>query len=421
MGLDVEKIRQDFPILQKKINGKPIIYMDSACMTLRPVQVIEKIKEYYTDYPACGERSLHKLGRKVDENVEKARETLRKFINAKNSREIIFTKNTTEGINLVAHSFKLDEGDVVLGTDKEHNSNLLPWQAQALSSKGVKYDFVESNADNTFSIENFMAKNPIKRKYKYGDLWPKIDNKVKLVAMVLTSNLDGTSIPAKEVIKLAHDNGQLVLLDAAQAVPHHDVDVRKLDVDFLAFSGHKMLGPSGTGVLYGKERLLDELSPFMVGGGTVIDTTREQPIFEELPNRFEAGLQDYAGIIGLGEAANYIMRAGRENIEKHETALNKTLTEGIASFAEILGPADPAKRSGVVSFNIPGVDPHDVAMMLDEMENICVRSGAHCVHSWFNTHNLRGSVRASLYLYNTLEECTKFIDTMKKVKMLTKK
>jgi len=404
MGLNAEKIREDFPILKKQVNVKHIIYFDNACMTLRPLRVIDKISEYYREYPACGERSLHKLGRRVDEEVGMARETLRKFINAKNQREIIFTRNTTEGINLVAHSFKLDEGDVVLGTDKEHNSNLLPWQR--LSSRGVKYDFVQPDGKGDFSLENFRSK---------------LNKSVKLVAMVQTSNLDGTSIPAKEIIKLAHDNGSIVLLDAAQAVPHHDVDVRKLDVDFLAFSGHKMLGPSGTGVLYGKERLLEGLTPFMVGGGTVIDTTRTEAKFEEIPNRFEAGLQDYAGIIGLGEAANYLMRVGRSEVEKHETELNKIITEGVAGLAEILGPADPARRSGIVSFNIPGVDPHDVAMMMDETENICVRSGAHCVHTWFNTHNMRGTVRASVYLYNTREECAKFVDALKKVRMLTKK
>jgi cysteine desulfurase/selenocysteine lyase len=340
----------------------------------------------------------------VDENVEKARETLKKFINAKSTKEIIIAKNTTEGINLVANSFAFKPGDVVLGTDKEHNSNLLPWQK--LAAGGVKYDFVKASADGSFSLENFKAK---------------LSKSVKLVAMVHTSNLDGTSIPAKEVVKIAHDNGSLVLLDGAQSVPHHEIDVRKLDVDFLAFSGHKMLGPSGTGVLYGKERLLENLSPFLVGGGTVIDTTQTEAKFEELPQKFEAGLQDYAGIIGLGEAANYIMRIGRDNIEKHETMLNRILTEKLAGQVDVLGPGEAEKRSGIFSFNVPSVDPHEIAMMMDEMDNICVRSGAHCVHSWFNMHNMKGSVRASFYLYNTPEECEKFIETIGKIKMLARK
>jgi cysteine desulfurase/selenocysteine lyase len=400
---NVEKIRQDFPVLQKRVNGKPIIYFDNACMSLRPVQVIEKIREYYTEYPACGERSLHKLGRRVDENVGKAREALRKFINAKSTKEVIFTKNTTEGINIVANSLGLKSGDVVLGTDKEHNSNLLPWQK--LAAKGIGYDFVEAVGDGSFSLENFRNK---------------LNRNVKLVAMVHTSNLDGTSIPAREVVKMAHDNGSLVLLDAAQAVPHKEIDVRKPDADFLAFSGHKMLGPSGTGVLYGKQHLLEGLSPFIVGGGTVIDTTHTQAKFEELPQKFEAGLQDYAGIIGLGEAADYITKIGRDNIEKHETMLNKIVTESLAGMTDIIGPKEAEKRSGIFSFNIRNADPHEIAMMLDEMENICVRSGAHCVHSWFNAHNLRGSVRASLYLYNTPEECGKFVETVKRISELVK-
>ena len=396
MGLDVEKIRQDFPVLQKRVNNKPIIYMDNACMTLRPIQVIDKIREYYLEYPACGERSLHKLGRRVDEEVAKARETLKKFINAKSAKELIFTKNTTEGINLVANAFPLKAGDIVLGTDKEHNSNLLPWQK--LAPKGVVYDYVEADEDGSFSMENFRCK---------------LNKKVRLVAMVMMSNMDGSSIPAKEVVKMAHDNGSLVLLDGAQAVPHHEIDVRKLDADFLAFSGHKMLGPTGTGILYGKEKALEMLSPFMVGGGTVIDSTHATAKFEELPHKFEAGLQHYAGMIGLGEAANYIMRIGRDSIEKHETALNKIVTEGLAGLVDIIGPKDAEKRGGIFSFNAGSIDPHEIAMMLDQMENICVRSGAHCVHSWFNAHNMKGSVRASFYLYNTPEECRKFVETLK--------
>ncbi len=398
MGLDVDKVRADFPVLHKQINGKPIVYLDNACMTLRPVQVIEKIKEYYTEYPACGERSMHKLGRKVDEGIERARETLKKFINAHNTKEILFTKNTTEGINLVANSLDLKNGDVILGTDKEHNSNLLPWQR--LASKGVKYEVVKSNPDNAFSIENFQKM---------------ISKDVKLVAMVHTSNMDGTTTPMKEIIKISHDHGALVLVDGAQSIPHHDVNVKKLDVDFLAFSGHKMLGPSGTGVLYGKEKLLEKLSTFLVGGGTVVDTTHTKAEFEKLPQKFEAGLQNYAGIIGLGEAASYLMKIGKDNVEKHETELNKRITEGIGDVVDLIGPKEPEKRSGIFSFNYKKVDPHEIAVMLDEMENICVRSGAHCVHSWFNTHNLKGSVRASIYLYNTLEECEKFIETLKKV------
>lgn len=398
MGLNVDKIREGFPVLRKEINGKPIIYFDNACMTLRPVQVIDKVREYYIEYPACGERSMHKLGKRVDEGVDRARENLRKFINARNTKEIIFTRNTTEGINLVANSLGLGQGDVVLGTDKEHNSNLLPWQK--LATRGVKYDFVKSGPDNTFSLDNFQEK---------------MSKDVRLVAMVHTSNMDGTTTPMREIVKIAKDNGSLVLMDGAQSVPHKEIDVRKLDVDFLSFSGHKMLGPSGTGVLYGKEPLLEKMGTFIVGGGTVVDTTHTEAQFEELPHKYEAGLQNYAGIIGLGEAAAYLMKIGKDNIVKHETDLNRRITAGLGDIVDIIGPRDPEKRSGIFSFNYKKVDPHEIAMMLDETGNVCVRSGAHCVHSWFNAHNMKGSVRASFYLYNTIEECEKFIEAVKKV------
>lgn len=405
MGLDVEKIREDFPVLKKTVNNKPIIYMDSACMTLRPIQVIDKINEYYREYPSCGERSLHKLGKRVDEEVEKSRNIIKKFINAKRQEEIVFTKNTTEGINLLANSLDLKQGDIILGTDKEHNSNLLPWQK--LASKGVKYEVVMSGKDNNFSFENFQEK---------------MNRGVKLVSMVHTSNLDGTTTPAKEIVKTAHENEALVLLDGAQSAPHRPLDVRKLGVDLLAFSGHKMMGPSGIGVLYGKKSLLEKLPAFMVGGGTVVDTTHYDAKFEELPQKFEAGLQNYAGIIGMGEAAKYLMKIGKENVEKHEIELNRRITEGIEGLGKVslIGPGEAEKRGGIISFNVDGVSPHEIAVMMDEMENICVRSGAHCVHSWFNAHKLDGSVRASLYIYNTLEECERFVETLKRIIDLTK-
>ncbi|MBW2999721.1 cysteine desulfurase [Candidatus Woesearchaeota archaeon] len=398
--MNVEKIRQDFPILAKKINNKPIVYMDSACMSLRPVQVINKINSYYNEFPACGGRSAHKFGKRLTEEIWKARKSIQKFFSSKKESEIVFTKNTTEAINLVAHSLDLKNGDVVLATDKEHNSNLLPWLLMA--KKGIKHEAVLSKEDNTFDLEKFeqqMSKN------------------VKLVPIVHTSNLDGTTIPAKEVIKIAHDYNALVLLDAAQSVPHKELNVKKLDVDFLACSGHKMLGPSGTGILYGKQRLLEEINPFMVGGETVTNSTYSSFDLENPPEKFEAGLQNYAGIVGLGEAARYLMKVGRQSIGKHEVELNKIISQGLLNIegTSIIGPQDPELRSGIVSFTIDKKDPHEIALMLDETSNIMVRSGAHCVHSWFNAHNLKGSVRASLYLYNTREECEFFVESLKKV------
>lgn len=401
MSLNVNKIREDFPILKEKIKGKRIVYFDNACMTLKPKQVVEAMNEYYFKYPACAGRSAHKLGTIVTEKYENARKTVQRFIDAKKTEEIIFTRNTTEGLNLVMNSLGLKKGDVVLTTDKEHNSNLLPIQRLA-KTLGIKHEIVYSNEDNTFNLENFKRQ---------------MSKKVKLVSMVHTSNVDGVTIPAKEIIKIAHDYGALVLLDGAQSVPHKEVNVKKLDVDFLAWSGHKMCGPTGTGALYGRFHLLEKLSPFLLGGDTVIDTTYTSYTPEKIPARFEAGLQNYAGAMGFGAACNYVRKIGRDNIEKHEHKLNKFATDKLTEFKEvkIIGPKDPRLRSGIISFIVEGVSVHDVSLMLDETANVMIRSGAHCVHSWFNAHKLAGSDRASLYLYNTEEEIEIFVNALRKV------
>ncbi|TKJ17552.1 selenocysteine lyase [Candidatus Woesearchaeota archaeon B3_Woes] len=392
---DVEKIREDFPVLSKSI-----IYFDSACMSLKPKQVISKINEYYNEYPGCAGRSSHKLASRVEEEVAKSRNEVKNFINAKYDSEIIFTRNTTEGLNLVANSFGLKQGDEVIISDKEHNSNLLPWLK--LQEKGIKIVVVDSNEDNTFNLENFKNR---------------FTSNTKLVSVVHVSNLDGVENPIKEIAQITHQNNALLLVDAAQSAPHKELDVRKLDVDFMAFSGHKMLGPTGTGVLYGKKELLEKLDQFIVGGETVTDSTYQDYKKEELPMRFEAGLQDYAGIIGLGEACRYLKKIGLKKIAEHETKLNKMITEelGDNEKIELIGPKEAEKRSGIFSFNIKGKDMHHISRMLDKSKNIMTRSGAHCVHSWFNKHNMKGSVRASLYLYNTEEEVRTFIDEVKKI------
>jgi cysteine desulfurase/selenocysteine lyase len=398
--MDVEKIRADFPVLQQKINGKPIIYFDNACMSLKPKQVIDAMNEPYTKYTSCHGRSGHKFGRKLTEEYHKAREKIAKHIGCK-TEEVIFTRNTTEGINIIANSLGLKAGDVVLTTDREHNSNLLPWHL--LSERfGVKHKVTFSKKDMTFDLDNFQNI---------------LDKNVKLVSFVHTSNLDGYTLPMKEIIKIAHNNGSLVLLDGAQAVPHKEVNMKNLDVDFYAFSGHKMLGPYGIGVLFGKYSLLDKLKPFIVGGDTVERTTYSSHIFLKPPEKFEAGLQNYSGAIGLGVAADYLNDIGKKNIEKHEIELNKFMTAELSKLdgVSMIGPPQAELRGGIISFNVKGMSSHDVAVMLDETANIMVRSGQHCVHSWFDAHKIEGSVRASLYLYNTKEEAHIFIDKMKEI------
>lgn len=403
--MDTQKIRLDFPALWKKWNGRYPVYFDNACVTLRPKQVISAVNEYYNEYPVCGGRSVHKMAKKVDEKVSEAREKLQKFLNASSSEEIIFTRNTTEGLNLVASSLDFNKGDIVLTTDREHNSNLVPWQVQA-RNKGIKHIVVYSNPDNTFNLE------------QYEEILGKSKN-IKLVSMFHTSNLDGYTLPAREIIKIAHEHNALVMLDGAQSAPNKPVNVRELDVDFFAFSVHKMLGPSGMGVLYGKKHLLEELAPFIVGGDTVSETTYESAKFLPPPEKFEAGLQNYAGIIGSGAAVDYLNSVGMSNILQHEVRLNKIITEGIKDMPglKILGPQEPSLRSGIVSFTVEmlkGGDAHDIALVLDETENIEVRSGAFCVHSWFNYRKCEAAVRASLYLYNTEEEAKKFVDALGK-------
>jgi cysteine desulfurase/selenocysteine lyase len=404
--MDVSRIREDFPVLQQKVKGKPVVYMDSACMSLKPKQVVEASNDYYTKFTACGGRSVHSFGKTVSEKVQEAREDVAKFLGAKKAQEIVFTKNTTESINLVAHSIRLGNGDIVLTTDREHNSNLLPWQQ--LAAKGVKHDIVKSKEDGTFDLEGFEQQ---------------ICDEVKLVSFVHSSNLDGYTLPAKEMIKIAHSYGAKVLVDGAQSAPHKDIDVRKLDADFFACSGHKMLGPTGVGMLYGKANLLEQLQPYIVGGNTVESTTFHTCTFLKPPERFEAGLQNYAGIIGMKAAVDYLRKVGLDNIARHETDLSRKLAEGVKEIKnlEIAGVQDYSLRGGVFPFNIKGLGHHEIAMMLGETGNIMVRSGQHCCHSWFADRGMLGSVRASLYLYNTKEEVDFFLEKLSDIAKLGKK
>ena len=400
--MDIRKIRQDFPILQEGAGKKPVVYFDTACQSLRPRQVIEAINEYYLKNSACSGRSMHRLAAEVTRGVDQSRTLLAKFFNAARKEEIVFTRNTTEGINLVASSLGLKAGDSVLISDKEHNSNLIPWQVLA-KKQGVAVKIVPSKADNTFDLAAYEAL---------------LDQTVRLVALGSTSNLDGVSLPAAEIVKKAHQNGSLVLFDAAQTAPHHAINVKALDVDFMALSGHKMLGPSGMGILYGKHALLERMEPFLVGGDTVASSTYTACEFLPPPEKFEAGLQDYAGIFGLGAAAKYLQGVGFDAIQKQESLLNECISNEIRDLPglKLIGPADPRLRGGVITFYIEGIDSHRIALMLDQMAGIMVRSGQHCVHSWFNSRQIKGSVRASVYFYNTLEEAELLVNNLKKIR-----
>ena len=391
--MNVSKIREDFPLLNN--SKKPIIYFDNACMSLKPRQVVEKLAEYYNEYPACVGRSNHRLGKRASDEYNNARTIIRKFINAKEDKEVVFTRNTTESINLISKTL---DYDVVITTDKEHNSNLVPWM-QPRKKKEIIY------------TDNENEKRSIDEQLK--ELFSENNGKKILLSLVHTSNMDGTTLDVKNMTKTAHDNDALVMVDAAQSTPHMKIDVKKLDVDFLAFSGHKTLGPTGTGILYGKQELLKKLGNYNVGGDTVIDTFYDEVEFEDIPHRFEAGLQNYAGFIGLGEAITYLQKYIDE-IEDHQIKLNKIITVGLKDKTKVIGPKNPALRSGIFNFT-SSINHHEISVMLDNYANILIRSGRHCVHSWYNAHKINGSARASMYLYNTEEEAKVFVDKMKDI------
>jgi cysteine desulfurase / selenocysteine lyase len=392
------QIRADFPFFERH---RDFAYLDNACMSIRPRPVLEAMTHYYEDLSGCAGRSNHRLAQAVTEKIDEVRGSVQRFIHAKKASEIVFTRNTTEGINLVANSLGLVKGDVVVISDKEHNSNLVPW-LYLRDRVGIELRVMKTSRTNEYVADNFESL---------------LDEKVKLVSVVQTSNLDGVSFPVEEMVQKAHEIGSLVLVDAAQSIPHGGIDVSKLNVDFAVFSGHKMMGPTGTGVLYGKYKWLDAFSGFMVGGDTVERTSYENFTLLPPPEKFEAGLQDYAGIIGLGAAIDYLEQIGLKQIREYELGLNQLLTESLEdqSRIQLIGPTDYRLRGSIYSFYVDGGDSHQIALMLDQAAKIMVRSGQHCVHSWFEGRGIAGSVRASLYAYTTEEEVIRFCSELKKI------
>jgi cysteine desulfurase/selenocysteine lyase len=431
----VEKVREDFPSLKNRRNGKPPVYFDNACTTLVPRQVIDAINEYYALFPGCaGARSRHWFSQEINDRIEGnpekgikgSRTIIKEFINARTDKEIIFTQNTSHAINIVALGFKFKPGDVVLLTDKEHNSNLLPWLR--LQKKGlIKVEHVDTDENDSFNLADF------KRKLE--------NHKVALVSLAYTSNLTGYTIPAWDIITIAHACGAKVLLDAAQTMSHRTMDVQKLDVDFLAFSIHKMCGPRGVGILYGKREYLgqavheeddtpDSIAPTLLGGGTVGDTTYSTYSLLEPPERFEVGVQNYPGQIAAGTAIEYLQNIGMEKISNQMNLLNNFLTKellkryGDTGWFRILGPADTSQRAGILTFEVKRPNAVGIAEELSDKSNIMIRDGVFCVHSYLNYKYGEGwmrprlpsehrmTYRISLYFYNTFEECRIFLDTL---------
>ncbi len=403
-SIDPALIRKDFPILQKEVHpGKTLVYLDSTATTQKPVSVLQGMDSYYRNSNANIHRGIYSIAEEATALYEGAREKTAKFIGAKKNREIIFTRNATESINLVAYSWgraNLNKGDLVVLTEMEHHANLVPWQMLA-AEKEIRLEFIPVTDNGLLDLEEY--KNLLR-------LSP------KLVAFTQMSNVLGTITPAGEIVESAHDAGSLVLIDAAQSVPHFAVDVQGLDADFLAFSAHKMCGPTGIGVLYGKEKLLDEMPPFQGGGDMIKKVHLRSFTANDLPHKFEAGTPAIAEAIGLGSAIDYLNQIGMDTIRKYEEVIISYALEKLNDVGgvKVYGP-DAGKKGAVASFSLEGVHPHDVAQILDS-EGIAVRAGHHCAMPLHERYHLDATTRASFYIYNTIQEVDLLIEGLNKVK-----
>lgn len=398
---DVEKIRSDFPILQTKVHGKPLVYLDNAATSQKPITVITKAQEYYSSMNSNIHRGVHALSQVATEAYESARIKIKSFINSLGKNEIIFTSGTTESINLVAQTYcraNIKEGDEVIISEMEHHSNIVPWQ-MICDEKNAKLKIIPINDEGEIIFEEFERI---------------ITHRTKFISVVYVSNSLGTINPVKQIIKLAHQNNIPVLLDAAQAVHHIRIDVQELDCDFLAFSGHKIYGPTGIGVLYGKINLLDSMPPYQGGGDMISRVTFEKTTFNELPYKFEAGTPNIAGVIGLGEAIDYITNIGIDNIALHEKFLLDYATEVIADIPglKIIGTAK--EKVSVLSFVLDDIHPHDIGTFLD-FEGVAIRTGHHCTQPVMDRYGIPATSRASFAMYNTKDEIDILIKGLKKI------
>ncbi|EPN9733076.1 cysteine desulfurase [Listeria monocytogenes] len=402
--IDIQKIRADFPILAQEINEKPLAYLDNAATSQKPKQVIEALTHYYEFDNANVHRGVHTLAARATDAYESARGKVAKFIHAREVAEIIFTRGTTSAINLVVDSYaeaNIEAGDEIVISYLEHHSNLIPWQ-QLAKRKGAVLKYIELEEDGTISVE--QAKKTI-------------GEKTKIVALAHVSNVLGTITPMKEIAAIAHQFGAVILVDGAQAVPHMEVDVVDLDADFYAFSGHKMMAPTGIGALYGKRELLDAMEPTEFGGEMIDFVELYDSTWKELPWKFEAGTPIIGGAIALGAAIDYLAEVGLANIHAHEQALASYAIEEMSKIEgiTIYGPKDASKRCGLVTFNLEGAHPHDIATILDE-DGIAIRAGHHCAQPLMKWLDVSSTARASFYIYNTKEEIDALINGLKLTK-----
>ncbi|MEH7461924.1 cysteine desulfurase SufS [Bacillus thuringiensis] len=399
--MDIHEIRKQFPILDQKVNGKQLVYFDSAATSQKPIQVIETLEHYYKEYNSNVHRGVHTLGTKATDAYEGAREKVRKFINAKSMEEIIFTRGTTTALNTVAASYGMEnvkEGDEIVISYMEHHSNIIPWQ-QVAKKTGATLKYLPLQEDGTISLE---------------DVRQTITPNTKIVSIMYVSNVLGTINPVKEIAEIAHQNGAIMVVDGAQSTPHMKVDVQDLNCDFYTLSAHKMCGPTGIGVLYGKKELLNNMEPIEFGGEMIDFVDLQESTWKELPWKFEAGTPIIANAIGLGAAIDFLEEIGLDNIEKHEHELAQYALERLSEVdgVTIYGPK---KRAGLITFNIDEVHPHDVATVLD-VEGIAVRAGHHCAQPLMKWLKASSTARSSFYLYNTKEEIDTFVEALTKTK-----
>lgn len=399
--MDVRAIREQFPILDQEVNGHPLVYLDSSATSQKPVSVIEALNEYYRLDNSNVHRGVHTLGTRATDKYEGARDKVRRFLNADSTQEIIFNRGTTTALNTVAWSYarnNLSEGDEIVITYMEHHSNIIPWQ-QAAKATGAVLKYIPLQPDGTITLEDVRAT---------------VTNNTKIVAIGHVSNVLGTINPVKEVAKIAHEHGAIIVVDGAQGVPHLKVDVKDLDCDFYAFSAHKMCGPTGIGVLYGKRKLLEAMEPVEFGGEMIDFVGLQDSTWKELPWKFEGGTPIIAGAIGLGAAIDFLNEVGMENIHEYEEKLAAYALKQLRTIdgLEIYGPEE---RAGLVTFNLGEVHPHDTATVLDA-EGIAVRAGHHCAQPLMKWLNVTATARASFYLYNTEEDIDRLVEGLLKTK-----
>ncbi len=403
IAYNVEKIREDFPILKPVTDGKPLVYLDNAATSQKPEQVIETLDRYYREYNANIHRGIYKISEEATAAHEEARAKIARFINAQSPDEIVFLRGTTEAINLVAQSWgraNIGLGDSIMLTEMEHHSNIVPWQLLA-KEKTATLKYVGITDDGALKRDDFQQHME--------------NGGVKLFGVAHSSNVLGTINPVRELVREAHKHGCRVVVDAAQSVPHMPVDVQDLDCDFLAFSGHKMCGPTGIGVLYAKKKLLEEMPPFHGGGEMIREVHLYEASWKEPPYKFEAGTVNIEGGIGLGTAVDYLSNIGMRNIHLHERELTAYALDRLSKVngLRMYGPEDPQVRGGVVSFNVGDIHSHDMATLLDE-DNIAVRSGQHCAQPLHERFGIPSTTRASFYLYNTEEEVDRLVSSLKR-------